>query len=161
MTSGKTIFIVSILSFNFALKGHAQHGKGTLEKISEEIAQSNLLYSQAFEKHQAALVVERYSADAAIMAPNTQAITSREGFLAFFNGGYEHGIRKIYFQTIKVFGFSGAFVNEEGLYELKDEKGQTIDRGKYIVVWKKTKSGWKMYRDIFNTDVKTSKLATT
>ena len=157
MTTGKTILIASILSFNFALNGHAQQERATLEKIREAIAQSNRLYSQGFEKHQAALVVERYSTDGAIMAPNTQAITGREGFLAFFNGGYEHGIRKVYFQTIKVFGSSGDFVNEEGLYELKDEKGQTIDRGKYIVVWKKTKSGWKMYRDIFNSDVNASK----
>lgn len=105
MTSGKTILIASILSFNFALNGQAQQGRGTLEKISEVIAQSNRLYSKGFEKHQAALVIERYSTDGAIMAPNAQAISGREGFLAFFNGGYEHGIRKVYFQTIKVFGF--------------------------------------------------------
>jgi ketosteroid isomerase-like protein len=157
MTTGKTILIATILSFNFALHGQAQQPMATHEKIAEAIAQSNRLYSQGFEQHKSALVVERYSTDGAIMASNMQAINGPAGFLAFFNGGYEHGIRKIDFQTTKVFGFSGDFVNEEGLYELKDEKGQTIDRGKYIVVWKKTKSGWKMYRDIFNTNMSASK----
>jgi ketosteroid isomerase-like protein len=157
MTFGKTLFIASIFVFNFALNVHAQQKPSNLNKIADAIAQSNRLYSQGFEKHQAELVIDRYSTDGAIMAPNAQAITSREGFLAFFNGGYEHGIRKVTFHTINVFGFSGDFVNEEGSYELKDEKGQIMDRGKYMVVWKKTKSGWKMYRDIFNTDLIPSK----
>ena len=157
MTSGKTILITSILSFSFALNGQAQQEKGTLDKIAEAIAQSNRLYSQGFEQHQAALVVERYCTDGAIMAPNALTITGGEGFLAFFNGGYEHGIRKVLFHTVKIFGLCDSFVNEEGAYELKGAKDQLIDRGKYVVVWKKTKSGWKMYRDIFNTDLNTLK----
>jgi ketosteroid isomerase-like protein len=157
MTTRKTILIATMLSFNFALNGQAQQKRATHENIADAIARSNRLYSQGFEQHQAALVVERYSSDGTIMASNMPAISGPTGFLAFFNGGYEHGIRKIDFQTTRVFGFSGDFVNEEGLYKLKDEKGQTIDQGKYIVIWKKTKSGWKMYRDIFNTNMSASK----
>ena len=127
-----------------------------LKKIAADIAASNRLYSQGFETHNAALVVNSYSIDGAIMAPNAKSITSREGFLAFFKGGYDHGIRKISLHTIRLFGLSSSMVNEEGSYELQDEKGQTIDKGKYIVVWKKTVSGWKMYRDIFNTDLANS-----
>ncbi|MET3501297.1 ketosteroid isomerase-like protein [Mucilaginibacter rubeus] len=149
--------MTSFLSFSITLNGQAQQGKGNQEKLTAVIARSNRLFSEGFEQHQAALVVDRYCSDGAIMAPNMPAITGPEGIMAFFNGGYEHGIRKADLRTTKVFGLSGDFVNEEGLYELKDEKGQTIDQGKYIVVWKKTKKGWKMYRDIFNTNISASK----
>lgn len=140
------------------LNGYAQQKTDNrLEKITEEIAQSNQLYSQGFEKHQSSLVTDRYCADGAIMAPNAKSFDTPGGILAFYNGGYDHGIRKIIFHTLKLFGFSGTFLNEEGFYELQDEKGHSIDKGKYIVVWKKTKSGWKMYRDIFNTDMNAAK----
>jgi ketosteroid isomerase-like protein len=142
-------FCLTLTLTTYAQKPNHQN----LKKIASEIKLSNQLYSQGFETHNAALVVNRYSSDGAIMAPNAKSITSPEGFLAFFNGGYDHGIRKVSFHTLSLFGLNGAMVNEEGTYELQDESGQTIDKGKYIVVWKKTKSGWKMYRDIFNTDL--------
>lgn len=125
---------------------------GGLRAVREAIGRSNRLYSEGFETHRAELVVDRYSVDGAIMAAGSRSIMSREGFLAFFNGGYEHGIRKVILRTTRVFGLCGEFVNEEGGYELKGDKGQVIDRGKYLVVWKRVGREWKMYRDIFNTD---------
>lgn len=158
MLSRKTILITLILPFNLALSSHAQQKKDSrFEKIAEAIAQSNQLYSKGFEKHQASLVTDRYCADGAVMAPNAKSFDTQGAILAFYNGGYDHGIRKIVFHTVKLFGFSGTFVNEEGLYELKNEQEQIMDEGKYIVVWKKTKSGWKMYRDIFNTNLNPAK----
>lgn len=149
----KKLTLLTLCSI-FVLATHAQNPEQLkLKKIAADIAASNRLYSQGFETHNAVLVVNRYSIDGAIMAPNAKSITSPEGFLAFFNGGYDHGIRKISFHTIRLFGLSGSMVNEEGSYELLDEKGRTIDKGKYIVVWKKTETGWKMYRDIFNSDL--------
>jgi ketosteroid isomerase-like protein len=153
MKSAKTIFPALILPFIFVWNAQAQKANATLSRISEVITNSNRIYSQGFEKHQAELVVQRYSEDGAIMAPNMPAIAGRQGFEAFFNGGYEQGIRKINFKTLRLFGLSVDFVNEEGLFELRDINGDIIDKGKYLVVWKKTRSGWKMYRDIFNTDV--------
>jgi len=153
MGYSKTVLMASILWSTLAVSAHAQKGTAELKEISLEIAKSNGLYSQGFEKHQASLTVERYSTDGVIMAPGGQALIGRDGVLAFFNEGYAHGIRKINFKTVRIFGFSGDFVNEEGLYELLDGTGKSLDRGKYLVSWKRTKSGWKMYRDIFNTDI--------
>jgi len=158
MINKKSIFAVCILSFVFAFPILAQQDKDQVPgKVSAAIAQSNQLYSQGFEKHLPALVTERYSSDGAIMAPGAPAITGQKDFEAFFEGGYAHGIRNVLFQTVRLFGFSGTFVNEEGRYELKNAKGETIDQGKYIVIWKKTASGWKMYRDIFNTNLNSTK----
>lgn len=134
--------------------GNAQKAKHhDMDNIAVEINASNQLYSKGFETHNAALVVNRYAADGAIMPPNSISISTPQGFLSFFNNGYEHGIRKVSLHTTGLFGRSINMINEEGLYELKDEKEQTIDKGKYLVVWKKTRNGWKMYRDIFNSNL--------
>jgi ketosteroid isomerase-like protein len=37
---------------------------------------------------------------------------------------------------------------------LKDIDAKILDDGKYLVLWKKTPGGWKMYRDCFNSNHK-------
>ena len=41
----------------------------------------------------------------------------------------------------------GDTANEVGRYELKAGDA-TADKGSFLVVWKKTADGWKLYRDI-------------
>ena len=40
------------------------------------------------------------------------------------------------------------FLAELGTYEMKDSKGNSKFKGKYLVVWKKEDGNWKLYRDI-------------
>jgi len=61
------------------------------------------------------------------------------------------GMRNIVLTTTQVYG-SGDYVTEEGTYELFAAENKSIDKGKFLVLWKKTDAGWKMYRDIFNSD---------
>lgn len=98
------------------------------DNIADAINASNQLYSKGFETHNAALIVNRYTADGAIIPPNSTSIRTQRGFLAFFNSGYDHGIRKVLLHTTGLFGRSNNMINEEGLYELKDEKEHIIDK---------------------------------
>jgi ketosteroid isomerase-like protein len=34
-----------------------------------------------------------------------------------------------------------------------DGKGNTIDKGKYVTIWRKEGGDWKIYSDIFNTSL--------
>ena len=34
---------------------------------------------------------------------------------------------------------------------MRDAQDHVFDNGKYLVLWKKTASGWKMLRDSFNS----------
>ena len=54
-------------------------------------------------------------------------------------------------QEVEVDG-DGAW--ECGTSEWVQPDGQVVDRGKYIVIWKRTESGWKLHRDIMNSDVR-------
>ena len=64
---------------------------------------------------------------------------------------------KVEFTTTKVVASdAGDVAVEEGTFTLSyaGADGKPIDdTGKYIVVWKKTDQGWKVVRDIFNTDL--------
>ena len=42
---------------------------------------------------------------------------------------------------------------EVGEYELGGADGQVLDRGKYLVIWKKEKGNWRLAKDIWNTSV--------
>jgi ketosteroid isomerase-like protein len=60
-------------------------------------------------------------------------------------------IRNGKFTTTEVFG-NGEFITEHGLFELRDSTNSLIDNGKYLVLWKKTEKGWKMFRDCFSSN---------
>jgi hypothetical protein len=42
---------------------------------------------------------------------------------------------------------------EAGNYTLTGVKGEVMDRGKYIVVWKDEGGKWKLHREIWNSSL--------
>ena len=42
---------------------------------------------------------------------------------------------------------------ETGMFEVIGAGNKTLDKGKYIVVWKPENDGWKIYRDIGNSNL--------
>ena len=43
--------------------------------------------------------------------------------------------------------------SEVGKYELMGDKDMSMDKGKFIVIWKNDNGKWKMYRDVWNSDM--------
>jgi ketosteroid isomerase-like protein len=72
--------------------------------------------------------------------------------MAYFNGGYKMGIRGIKLTTEEVMGGKEGVI-ETGKYELFADKNMSIDKGKFIVIWKQENGKWKMFRDVWNTDL--------
>jgi len=44
------------------------------------------------------------------------------------------------------------FVTEVGLWQSFDANNVMFDNGKFLVLWKKTPDGWKMFRDSFSSN---------
>ena len=96
-----------------------------------------------------------YADDAVLMPPNQPRRTGAD-IRAFFAGLWV--IKpKVVFTTDKVVASNaGDMAAEEGSFTLEyaGADGKPIsDTGKYIVLWRKTDKGWKVVRDIFNTDL--------
>jgi ketosteroid isomerase-like protein len=121
-------------------------------EITNAIAASNARYFQAFVKGDSTTLLDCYTPDACLMPPNAPALCGPQAVGAFFRVSYHQlGIRGGKFTTQHVWSSGGSYATEEGLYELRDAQNRLFDNGKYLVLWQKTASGWKMLRDSFNS----------
>ena len=127
--------------------------KSNLEEAKKAIAESNAVYFQAFAKGDSSIFINRYAKDCWIMPPNAPALCGADAPLRFFKTAYnKFGLRNGKFITLNVFGDGKEFVTEVGLWQSFDAHQTLFDNGKFVVLWKKTLDGWKMFRDSFSSD---------
>jgi ketosteroid isomerase-like protein len=148
----KSILTVSFVVLSICV--FAQSKKSDpLAEAKAAIAESNAIYFTAFERHDASIFVDRYADDACIMMPNAPQLCGANEVANFFKAAYDQfGLRGGKFITTAVYGDGNDYVTEEGLWQSLNEKGELIDDGKFLVLWKKTSKGWKMYRDSFSSN---------
>lgn len=148
----KTFFItlvcaLSIISMN--TQAQSKHN-ADLEEARKAIAASNAIYQSLVTKHDGS-ILDLYTDDAWLIPANAPIIKTREGRLAFFDEAYKSGARTGTFTTTELFGDGKEFVTETGLIKLYDESSKLIADVHYMVLWKKTTRGWKMFRDMFSS----------
>ena len=126
-----------------------------LEEAKKAITQSNAVYFESFVKNDSSIFIDRYAKDACIMAPNSVQMCGPDAAAKFFRAAYEsYGMRNGKFITTAVYGDGIEFITEEGLWQSFNAKGELFDNGKFLVLWKKTPEGWKMFRDSFSSNRK-------
>jgi ketosteroid isomerase-like protein len=139
----------------FSCGASSSQSSAALEEAKQAIAASNAIYFQAFEKGDSSIFIDRYAEDCCIMAPDGPALCGPIAPLEFFRVAYYGlGLRNGKFTTTAVYGDGAEYVTEEGLWQSFDANGAQFDNGKFLVLWKKTKKGWKMYRDSFSSNNK-------
>lgn len=150
----KAFFISSIQIILMFFNCQAQPTTNTnLEEAKKGIEASNRMYFQAFAKGDSSIFINRYAKDCWIMPPNAPTLCGVDAPLEFFKMAYNNfGFRNGKFITIDVFGDGVDFVTEEGFWESFDANNKLLDNGKFLVLWKKTPDGWKMFRDSFSSD---------
>jgi ketosteroid isomerase-like protein len=130
-----------------------------LEEAKRAIATSNQVYFEAFAKGDSSIFIGRYAKDCWIMPPNTPAMCGASAPLTFFKIAYDKiGLRNGKFITIDVFGDAKEYVTEVGFWQSFDGNNKLFDEGKFLVLWRKTAAGWKMFRDSFSSDRKINSL---
>ena len=130
-----------------------QATSNNLEEAKKAIAESNAIYFESFVKNDSSIFIDRYAEDACIMAPFAPQACGHENAARFFRAAYDnYGLRNGRFITTAVYGSGKEFVTEEGLWQSFNEKGELFDDGKFLVLWKKTSNGWKMFRDSFSSN---------
>jgi RNA polymerase sigma-70 factor (ECF subfamily) len=132
--------------------GHAQ-GRMKLAEAKRSIAESHRIYFQAFSRGDSTLLIDRYTKDCWIMPPNAASMCGQDAPLDLFRAAYyKRGVRNGRFITTDLYGNADEFVTEVGFFQLFDAGNNMIDNGKFLVLWKKTPAGWKIFRDSFNSD---------
>jgi uncharacterized protein (TIGR02246 family) len=126
----------------FAQAGDAKKG----------IEAGNKAFGAAIAAGNAAGVAALYTDDAVAMPPNGEAVTGRPAIEKAFQGMIASGVKEVVL-TAKEVEAHGDTATEVGAYSVKDAAGKELDRGKYIVVWKRVQGQWKLHRDIWNSNV--------
>ncbi|TDX02021.1 YybH family protein [Dinghuibacter silviterrae] len=126
----------------------------SLDEAKQAIAASNAIYFHSFARNDSSIFIDRYADDCRIMAPGSPALDGHEGAAGFFRIAYDKiGLRDGQFITTAVYGDGKEYVTEEGLWKSYDAHHLLFDHGKFLVLWKKTPKGWKMFRDSFSSDL--------
>ena len=124
-----------------------------MKQAEASIAQSNQNFMKAFKAGDSIGVANCYTTDAKTMAANAPAVKGRSNIIHFISGIDEKWIKNLdIINNANIWGDS-SIVAEEGIYDLSDSIGKNIDKGKYIVLWKQEAGNWKMFRDIWTTDL--------
>jgi len=145
-------FLQTLAILCIAAGSYAQQ-TSSLEEAKTAIRESNDIYFKAFVTGDSSIFINRYAKDCCIMAPEMPALCGADAALKFFRiAYYQIRLRNGKFITTNVYGDGKEFVTEEGLWQSFDERNQLIDDGKFMVLWKKTGDGWKMYRDSFSSN---------
>jgi ketosteroid isomerase-like protein len=147
-----------LIAFSFlAFKCHAQSAekKVSLEETKIVVEKSNDTYFQAFVKGDSKLLASHYTDNCWIMPSNSPALCGPEAPGDFFQMAYtQAGVRNGKLISIDISGNGEEFVTETGFYYFFNAKNEQIEEGKYLVLWKKTNEGWKMFRNSFSPNHK-------
>jgi ketosteroid isomerase-like protein len=148
-----TVLLISLAFILANCGNNKQNADRNFAEAKAAIAASNARYFESFEKNDSSIFINSYAEDACIMAPNAPEVCGREGAAEFFRAAYDrYGLRSGKFITTAVYGDGNEYVTEEGLWQSIDAKGVLFDNGKFLVLWKKTPEGWKMFRDSFSAN---------
>ena len=120
--------------------------------LKQEIEAANDEWMGYISKGDSVGFANFYTADGKLMFANAPAIVGHKAIQSATRGIINSGIAKADFRATEVWGM-GDMATEEGEYSLSDKAGTQVDKGKYIVVWKKEAGKWKPFRDIANSDL--------
>ncbi|MFO7574458.1 MAG: nuclear transport factor 2 family protein [Bacteroidales bacterium] len=132
-----------------------QTGCSTSEKqfstLRSSIENINSSFEEAFRSGNIENLSEFYTSDAQLMFPGAPAITGVDQIMAYWQGAVNAGVSNVRLQTTDVSGSANEVI-EYGAYTIFAGDNITVDKGKYIVIWKKEGEKLKVFRDISNSD---------
>jgi uncharacterized protein (TIGR02246 family) len=117
----------------------------------EAIAEQNKKFEEAFAKRDAAAIAEQYGNDAQCLYDGQDIIRGKKAIEEAWKEILSSPAKKVKIQTLEV-DEHGDWAVETGKYTMIDADGKVIFDGKYMVIWKRDGDGWKIHRDMGNSN---------
>jgi len=118
-----------------------------IQKARTFIDSINAKWSEELKKGDSTAIASHYSQDGKILLANSEP-ASGSGILSLWGGIIRSGVTDWKFTTTDLTG-DPDFLIETGSYEINGPDKKLVDKGNYVVTWKKQDNGeWKLYRDI-------------
>ncbi len=137
--------ILGIFLFIVPLEGNAQkdsENKNARAAIEEAYINFGRLMQEGNSKE---LVDTYYTEDAKFFLPDGGIATGRDEINQFFEGIAGAQLRVDL--EIKELETCGNMAYEYGVATISNAQGDQLDQNQYMVIWKKDKGNWKIYRD--------------
>jgi uncharacterized protein (TIGR02246 family) len=117
----------------------------------QAIESTNAKFPALFAKGDSAGIAALYAKDGAVMPVASEPVRGTQAIQNFWKSALSSGVAGVELKTVEVYGGSKT-ATEVGEYALLDKAGKTLDRGKYIVIWKQEGGDWKLFRDMFSSN---------
>ena len=122
-----------------------------LVRAKAEIEQANKEFMALVAAGDSVGLANLYTADAKLMGGGAPSVIGKANIQTAIRGMFESGLTGIDLRLENVYGTED-LIAEEG--ELTLYAGDNvIGEEKYIVLWKKEDGKWKLFRDIFNSNL--------
>lgn len=122
-----------------------------LSRARSDIEADNAKFIEQIRKGDSNALADHYHSEAQILMPNFEPIM-RKDISATWGGFLRMGVKDFKMTTHDVVGNEDLLV-ETGSYEMIGDKNVTIDKGKYMVAWRKENGNWKLYRDMGSSNM--------
>lgn len=110
--------------------------------------------AKAFNAGNAEALVALYTEDCVILQPNDKSMRGHSGVVAVYRTALRQGMKiAVNNEEAEV---RGGLAYRMGTYEFTDKNGASMEKGKYIEIWRKQPQtgAWLLSREIWNTDGK-------
>ncbi len=122
-----------------------------LVKAGQEINEANAEFIKLFNNSDSSGLANMFTADGKSMEPNEPAFTGRNAIRHHYAVVMAAGANKLELTTTGLWG-DEKMLAEEGVFSILNKRNIVMDKGKYIVLWKKEEGSWKLFRDCYNSD---------
>ena len=130
--------------------GQTKANKASGSNIRNEIEAASKGFAETLSKGDAAKIAGMYAEGARVLPPNSPVVQTRQKIQEFWQG-FIDSKAKLSLSTSDVEA-QGNVAIETGTYEMISPDN-TRDAGKFVVVWRRHKTGWKLAVDIWNSDM--------
>lgn len=149
----KLLFISLATASLFACQSNTETKPAfDLESAKKEIAANNLAFETAVSKMDTVALANLYTTDSKWMNPNAPSVEGRAALQSKFSRDLRAGISGIKLTTAEVWGDEN-YITEEGSYTLFLKDGTEVDKGKYLILWKRVDGKLMFHRDMYNSDL--------
>jgi uncharacterized protein (TIGR02246 family) len=124
--------------------------------VRKAIEAQNRRFVAAVEKGDVSALGALYSDDAQALPPNGDVVKGRAAIQDMWKGVLASGVGGASLETADVES-GGDLAYETGRFQMTSKDGKVLDRGKYVVVWKRIAGDWRIHRDIWNTSMPPAK----
>ena len=122
------------------------------DTVRAAVDRGNRAFLAAYAAHDSAKLAALYAPNAAAFPPGAGRANGRDAIRKVWQSYMDAGVTNVTLRTVEVEA-RGDLAYESGEYALDapDKDGKLgHSTGKYVVVWKRGKGGWQLYRDIWN-----------